>query len=492
VKESLSAKTLKNLFYMSLGTGSQFILQFILLIVLSRLLSPKEFGIINAGLVIISFISIISLLGVGPAIIQREKLTESHIKTGFALSLWLNILLAVVVFLSSFSISRFFGIEELGIILRWMTIIFIFQGTSTVAESLMARNLNIKLLAKVQFLTYFLYGLTGIILALKGYGVWSLVIANIVQFGTKSLILIIVQPHKKGITFNINAAKDLIYFGGGVSIAKIFNHIALQGDNFVVGKFIGPVGLGLYSRAYQLMTVPVSLFGKVLDMVLFPSLSKVQNDNKKLTKVYKQGISLISLVALPFSVILIFYSTEIVSILFGTKWIDIVQPFSILAAGILFRASYKISDALIQAKGAIYQRAIRQIIYAAIILLGTWLGHFWGIVGVALGVLFALFVNYIMMAQLSIRLLNMKWQDFIKPQLPGIILGALTLSFTGLINVIDINYFSSEIIEMVLTILTVSILLLILVFIFPKVILGKEGIWFVNLLLKKLNIEYRI
>src|SRR5699024_8282375 len=152
------------------------------------------------------------------------------------------------------------------------------------------------------------------------------------------------QPYKIQFKFDFLSFKELIYFGGGQSLTQISAEITNEGDNFIVGRLLGADALGLYSRAYQLMVTPASLLGKVLDKVLFPVASKIQDDEKRLPYLYKEGIRLTTTLMFPGSLFLAINAESIILLLFGDQWLELTVPFQILAISLFFRSSYKIGD----------------------------------------------------------------------------------------------------------------------------------------------------
>ncbi|UOQ45392.1 lipopolysaccharide biosynthesis protein [Halobacillus salinarum] len=442
-QNSGNKKTVSGLVWMFSGSSVQIFLQFLVNIFLARLLTPSEFGIAGMATIVISFSTIVSMVGVGQALIQRKVLNDAHINTAFTISIVINTILAVGIFFFSNSIATFFDTPKLGNVLEILSVTFVIQGVSTVAESLLQRKLEFKLIAKIQMASFLVYGFSGLLLAAFSYGYWSLVLASVLQITFKSLISIIKQPHSKKIKINISALKELLYFGGGLSLAKLSNQIALQGDNLIVGRFLGAGALGLYGRAYQLMVMPANLFGQVLNKVLFPSMSKLQSDNDRLKGIYEKGISVISILVLPLTVVFIVLAKEIILVLFGEKWVSLEGPFIVLSMGMLFRSSYKISDSLAKAKGAVYKRAWRQIIYATCIIFGAYIGSHWGILGVSIGVLIALKINYFMMAHLCIKIVKYKWRSFLLAHLPSVVLSTLVYVEINIMTDLFREHFSS-------------------------------------------------
>src|SRR5207249_289368 len=144
------------------------------------------------------------------------------------------------------------------------------------------------------------------------------------------------------------------------------------GDNFVAVKWLGVQALGLYERAYQLMAMPATLLGQVLDDVLFPAMAQIQFDTGRLAVAYRRLVAGMAVMTLPLSAVAVALAPELIYAVLGPKWGDAALPFQVLAVGTLCRASYKVSDSLTRAVGAVYQRAWRQWIYAALALAPEW------------------------------------------------------------------------------------------------------------------------
>jgi PST family polysaccharide transporter len=214
--------------------------------------------------------------------------------------------------------------------------------------------------------------------------------------------------------------RELLFFGGGFTLARFLNYSANQGDYFVVGRMMGPEALGLYSRAYQLMMLPAKYFGQVLSVVLFPVMSKIQDEKRQLTKTYLSGIAMVALVSAPLGALMVATASEIVEVVLGPKWSDAVIPFQILALGVVARGSYKIDDALARALGVMYQRSVRDAIYAAAVVIGSVIGLRWGLPGVAVGVLVAVVINYVLALRMSVSLLDCPWPQVFKALSPAI------------------------------------------------------------------------
>ena len=421
----LTKHAIGGLLWLMLSAGTQAGVQAAALIILARLLVPADFGIIGAAMIVVGLSTIFSQLGVGPAIVQRTSLEPRHLRVGFTLSTVLGALMAGLVWLSAPQIARFFSMTQLEPVLRVVSLIFVCQGAATVSEALAQRSLRFRWLATVDLASFAVgFLLVGTSMAWCGFGVWAMVCAHLTQNVLRALALLIGQPHPRRPMLELRSANELLYFGGGFTLARIGNYLAGQGDNLIVGRWLGAEALGFYGQAYLLMVTPATLVGQTLDRVLFPSMALVQGEPHRLRRAYRAGITTVSLLLLPASLMLAILAPEVVAVLLGTKWTPAVAPLQLLALGLLFRTSYKLSDSVCRATGAVYDRAARQWVFAVAVLVGAWIGQRAGLAGVALGVLAAITLNFALMASLSLRLIEMGWHEFGRAHVPAVALSS--------------------------------------------------------------------
>ena len=422
----LTETTIAGLGWTSMAMGAQAIMRIAALIVLARLLAPEQFGLFAAALVVGGFCAIFSELGVSPAIVQRPDLETRHVRTGFTLSVTFSLAVGGAVYFGADAIAGLFQMPALGDVVRVMAFGFPLQGISSVAQSLALRAFRFKWIALTDA-TAFALGFMVVAPALTffDFGVYALAAAYLTQQALRTVIILHGQAHAKRPMLQMQAAGELLYFGAGFTIAKIGNYMATQADNLVVGRWLGPMALGLYSHAYQLMASPATLFGQMLDRVLFPTMASVQTEPHRLVRAYRSGVFVCATVMLPVSVLIAILAPEIVLLLLGPTWADVAVPLRILALGTLFRTSYKISDTVVRATGAVYARAWRQGIFAAAVLVFALIGQTWGLAGVASGVVLALALVFTMMAQLSLRLTGMAWREFASAHVSGLVLAAV-------------------------------------------------------------------
>jgi PST family polysaccharide transporter len=226
-------------------------------------------------------------------------------------------------------------------------------------------------------------------------------------------------------TFNLRASRDLLGFGFGHSMAQIGTLLSQQGDNLVVGRWLGPAALGAYGRAYNLMVMPASAFGRIVNRVLFPVMSQVQDEKHRLVNAYERALAVVALVSLPLSSFLWVVAPEFIPIILGPAWGAVVLPFRLFSISLLFRMSSKISDACTKAAGEVYLRAVLQFVYAALVVVGAIIGQRWGVSGVAVCVSIAMAINWLNMAQLARSVTGLDWWRFARAHVPALMLAIL-------------------------------------------------------------------
>ncbi|MFT7649701.1 MAG: O-antigen/teichoic acid export membrane protein [Candidatus Poriferisodalaceae bacterium] len=417
----------KGFFWSGSSFAAQGIFQLVVVIVLARRLTPSEFGIAQVTIVAIGIGRLFTGSVVGPAVVQRAELEPRHIRTAVSMSVGFGLATSVALFVVAGPVAALFNDDRLIDMIRIVQFSFVIQALAVVPEALLQRELRFKTIAQAEVISFALgYAGVGVALGLANAGVWALVGAQLGQVLVHTVLLLISRPTLRP-SYNHQAARDIISFGGGFTLGRIFNYAALQGDNIVVGSMLSSAALGVYGRAYQLLATPAMLMGQVIDRVLFPMLASIQDKKDLLRLQYWRAVSLVALVMLPLSSLVLVLAPEIVRVILGPDWEAVVTPLRILAVSLVARTSYKVSDCLSKAVGLVYRRAARQATYATLVVGGAAIGQTWGIAGVSIGVAFAVVANFGLMADLSLRALEMSWREFATAHLRGTVIALIVL-----------------------------------------------------------------
>ena len=400
----------------------QGLLKLAALMLLARLLTPRDFGLLSFALLCTSFVERIGQGGVAPAVVQVEQISPDIVKTAWFMSLGLGAVSTLAVGLSANYVAGFFGEPELGAIVRVLSIGCLFEAIVAIPEALLQRELRCREIMLADNLGYLVSMLlVCTVLAFLGWGVWSLVVAQLSLKLIRLMVMLVVAPRFRGGAISLRHVRKLAGLGFGFSLGRLLNFFSLQGDNFVVGRLLGTEALGMYNRAYQLMTLPAMYVGQVFERVMFPAMARKQSDLKQLAAEFLIALEVLAMVALPAGVVMFVLAQEIVLVGFGGGWRSIIPVVSVLSFGVFFRTAYKCSDTVVRSVGAVYHYAGRQALYSVLVIGGATCGALVnGITGVGYGVVLAVALNYLSMTRLSTKLVKVQLWELLRAHVVGL------------------------------------------------------------------------
>jgi O-antigen/teichoic acid export membrane protein len=477
-KQSLTDKTFGGFLIMFASSSAQVFLRVIFMSVLSRILTPEDFGLVAIATMITGFAELFIQLGVGPALVQLKILTEKHIRTGFTFSLMNGILMTVIFYLLSPFIADFFEMPELLEVLHVIVWIFPVRTISKISYNLLQRELQFKKLAGNEVISYVVgFGTVGIPMALMGYGYMSLIWGSLIQAIIYSIILFYYQPHKLKLKIDRPELKELISFGAYFSLSNIFSFFAMQGDYFVIGKLMGASSLGYYNRAYKLMNMSNTMVGSIMNKVLFPGFSKIQGDKDKAGIALRRSYNLIFMVFIPVSSLAVILAPEVIIILLGKQWYEVIPIFQILATGMMLRVGFKIGSSFARGSGMVKSNALIQFVYFVNVVLGAYIGSFYGLTAVAFLVTIALLINFILLTNIAVKYSTLQWQSIIKDFFLLLIthlpITLLLYACTHWLRSLELSLF---VILIIILLLWITIIILLLKY-KSKLILGRNDQW---------------
>lgn len=424
--EKLTKHTVKGLAWSLATLLAQVILNVLSVAILARLLTPHDYGIMSAATIIVAFAASLSGLGLVPTIIQRKEISQSHISTALALCMGIGILLAGLQWLCAPLVAEALKLPEATDVIRTLSLVTLIQSLVTLYEAVLSRNFKFKQIGLIRLWVWAFtsFGIA-VPLAWFGFGYWSLVISTICQ-NVLSLVFMILFARqrltKAGIQFK--AVKELFANGLGYSITQIMAFVSTYSDNIVVSRVLGGVELGIYSRAFYLISIPSNLFGNVNRMVVFPAMSQIQDDNARLRNAYLRGLSLTSLVCIPASAFLATCAENLVDVLLGNQWGAAVIPFAVFSLAIYFRVGAKTCGTVLQAKGRAYSLAALQTFYAISIAAGAALASPFGLNAICLAILAVAAMNFATVSFRSSRIIESGLGGFLALHIRPLVIGA--------------------------------------------------------------------
>lgn len=405
---SLTTWTARGFAWAFTGTVGQAVLQIGATVALARLLTPDEFGAAAAALLVVGLTQLVTQLGVAASLVHREHLDDRDVTAAFWFSVLVAAVFAAVLAVGSPVLSPLVGLPADSGLLPLLSVALLFAGAAATPLGLLQRDLRFRSMATVDLVAArpALIGVS-VALAAAGFGATALAYGEIAAAVAKCIgYLVLTRPRfrPEGPAASWARLRPLLGYGAGFSLAQLGNWFALNADKLVVANALGTGPLGVYGRAYNLLSEPANIIGGAADKALFPAMARVRDDGPRLRAAYVRSASLGALVTVPAAVLLCVLAPEVVHVLLGDQWDAVVPLVQLFALVLLPRTSYKISTSLTRATGAVYRAAWRQWLYAGyVVVLTVTGGLLWGLVGVAAGASLAIVIHFLVMLQFSAR-----------------------------------------------------------------------------------------
>lgn len=312
-------------------------LRFLLGIVLARLLTPEDYGIVGIMTIFISISMTLVDSGFGIAYVQKKEVDNTDANTIFYFNLTLSLILYLILFFASPLIARFFEIEALKTLVKVMGVIIILNALSIVQVSKLKRNLNFKMNAKINLFATVVSGIVAIIAAYKGLGYWSLVIQAVLNNFLKMLGYWINEKWWPGFVFSFRALKKLFSFGGWYLASSLMHTSFTHVYTFVIGKIYPIAQLGLYTKAKSFQELATTQITGVVGNVSFPVFVKMQGDKDRLVNAMRKFLQFSLLLNIPIVVLLVVLAKPFVMLVLTDKWAPMIPFMQILGlAGIFY------------------------------------------------------------------------------------------------------------------------------------------------------------
>ena len=302
-------------------------------LILARLLSPADFGLLALANTFVTFVSIFLDQGFSQALIQRHEIEDRHFNTAFWTQICLGVCFMLLGVASSHLIAAIFEQPRLAPILQVLSSIFVINSLNRVQLAILRRKLAFKAIAIRALASIIISGIVGVGFAFYGYGVWSLVAQQLTFEIVGVITFWSISDWKPKLQFSVTHFKELSSFGISILGSKILTYFNQNTDNLLIGYFLGEVALGYYAVAYRILQALIQLLVNTGNQVALPVLSKMQTEPQKLLRVFYQMTKYVSLIALPVFLGVVSLSNELVIVLFGEKWQSAIPVMQVLSLG---------------------------------------------------------------------------------------------------------------------------------------------------------------
>lgn len=426
--KDLKHKTVSGILWTAFQRYSRMIILFISEIILARLLTPFDYGCIGMLAIFMLLAETIIDGGFGSALIQKKQPSQEDYSTIFYWNLIMSLLLYCLLYIAAPYIAEFYNIPLLSSVLRVQGIILFIYAFNVVQCSLLRKNLHFKVLSIVTVVTSIVSLAVTILMALKGYGVWSLVVQNILTAAIPAIVFWFYIKWRPVCTFSWKSFKELFNFGFYMFLIELMGQFGRQIQGLLIGRYYNANIMGYYSKAASTERVASTSLSQVMSQVTYPLYSAIQDDKETLGKMVRRLTMTIAYLSFPLMFILILCAKPLFVLLYTERWVECVPYFQVLClAGLAYclqSVNYHSITAIGKSKVMFEWTIAKRLIGIAFIILGQFL---FGMNGLLVGVVLHTWFSYFINIYLVTKYIGYNWWNQLFDILP--ILGASVFSY---------------------------------------------------------------
>jgi len=382
---NLKEKTVRGGLARVCSQAANFLLRAGSLVILARLLSPKDFGLVAMVTAVIGVLNLFKDFGLSTATVQRTSVTDEQISTLF----WVNMLVGVILAIASVAVApgvaAFYHEPRLVAPTVVLALGFLFNAAGVQHSALLQRQMRFTALAVIDIASLTISTAVGIGMALRGYRYWSLVGIALLGPLVTTVCVWAAAAWVPGMPRQRVGLRSMMRFGGTVTLNGLVVYVAYNLDKVLLGRFWGAEILGIYGRAYQLINIPRDMLNSAVGVVAFSALSRVQDDPGRLKSYFLKGYSLVLALTLPFTILCALFADDATLVLLGPKWTPAAPILRLLAPTILTFAMINPFGWLLYSTGLVGRSLRIALVIAPLVIAGYLVGLPHGAKGVALG-----------------------------------------------------------------------------------------------------------
>ncbi|MEP1305326.1 MAG: lipopolysaccharide biosynthesis protein [Balneola sp.] len=394
---SLKSQASKGFFWVAIERFGQQILQSIIFVILARLLSPEDYGLIAMLMIFFAIGQTFVDSGMGQALIRKEEITDQDRSTVFWFNLMISIIFYAILYFCAPAIADFYDRAELVDLTRVMGLSIIFFGIAIVQRSEMTQLLEFKKQAYAQIPAMIIAGVVSVTMAFNGYGVWALATQYILISLCSSIMLWILQPAKITFKFSKSSFDELFGFGYKLLISGFIDTIYQHIYKLVIGKYFIASTLGYYTQAKKVQILASKNLVTIIQKVTYPLLAKAGKDPKRLKRGYRQVLQVSSFVIFPGMLMLLILAKPIIIFVLGGQWAPAIPYLQILCISGLLYHLHAINLNILKVLGRsdlfLKLEIIKKINVTIAIIIGIRYGIYGLLIGQVISSYIALFVN---------------------------------------------------------------------------------------------------
>ena len=422
---SIQKQTIKGFKWSAIERITLQLIQFVITIVIARILTPEDYGLIGMLGVFLAISQSLIDSGFSNALIRKTTCTAVDNSTAFYFNIAVGIILFFVLFFTAPFIAAFYNAPILENITKVVAFKLIIDAFGIVQKTILTIKIDFKTQTKASFIAALFSSAIGVYLAVHGFGVWALVYQTLLNSFVNVLLLWVFTTWRPAFIFSVASFKDLFSFGGKLMISGVLHQIYLQFTTVLIGKKFDAFSLGNYTRANQFASLPSLSITDVLHRVTFPILSQIKDDNDRLAVVYRRYIKISSLVVFYIMLLLVALSKPLVLELLTDKWESSIILIQVIAFATMFSHISSINLNLLQVKGRTDLYLRLEIIKKTLAVLMMLFAVQWGVLAVCLALVLYTQIALVLNIYYTGKLLNIGYWLQFKDYMPYFFLSAL-------------------------------------------------------------------
>jgi O-antigen/teichoic acid export membrane protein len=381
--DNIRRRTLSGLGWKGVTQILGLLLQFGISVTLARLLNPRDFGLVGMVFVFTGFASSLLDMGLGAALVQQRTVSNRHLNSVFWVNVAAGALLTILFGLAAPLIARFYNEPQLRLLTDAIALNLTLSSLNVVQDALLDRSMNFRSKFWIGSVSLVISGIVGIVLAITGAGVWSLVGQSITSTAIQVAVMWRLSSWRLRLSFDLSALKELMHFGGNLMGSSIVHYLGGNIDKLVIGRLLGSPALGIYNHADKLMRLPLNNVTGITNAVMFPALSAMQDEIESVKRTYLRATRVIALLTFPMMIGLSILAEPAILAVYGEKWQEAVGIVQVLCFSALAQSIYFTGGWIFLSRGRT-DIILRWGIYTTFVrVVGVFVGAQWGLMGVA-------------------------------------------------------------------------------------------------------------
>jgi len=357
--------------------------QLLTTVILARLLTPAEFGLVAMATVVIGFVNLFKDLGTSAAIIQNREVTEDLLSSVFWANVAVGALGTTVLVAAAPLVAMYYHEPRVTALLRVLALNFVVSALSILQQALFERKLLFRILARVEVAGVVCSAVVGISCAVAGLGVWALVAQSLTTVSVVSMLLWYFSDWRPRLLFRWQEIRGICGYSLNIVGFNTFNYFSRNADYLLIGRFLGATSLGIYMLAYRIMLYPLQSITNVISRVMFPAYSQIQDDDARFRSAYLRATRMIALATFPMMIGIWVVAEPFVLSIFGPKWAPAIPLIKILALVGIAQSIGATVGSIYQAKGRTEVMFRWGVGSSLLTVIGFGVGLRWGVLGVA-------------------------------------------------------------------------------------------------------------